>query len=180
MWEPHQLCALPPALLVWLYRHYRHHHRRAGVCPARCCCLQNRHELGVLPRIPPGPGGGRRGSGRAGALSLCAQMVPGTGLYRPAVLFYGGCLFMLPPLCDPRFPPPLAGGSWGRCAPVSAFWLTPKVWRRSPSCGWACFCWAAGAARNLCRGAPGRWVLLGGCAVCGGAFLRLGAAGLRV
>ena len=113
MWEPHQLSALPAALVLALYRHCRHNHRGAAVC-ARCGAgLQSGHERGILPRFQadhwPPWGAAERG----GAVCLHPQVVPGAGLYQPAVPLHRGGIFVLLPLLHPWFPPPMAGGAGG-------------------------------------------------------------------
>ena len=78
-----------------VYRHCRHNHRGAAVC-ARCGAgLQSGHERGILPRIQADPWPPWGAAGRGGAVCLHPQVVPGAGLYQPAVPLHRGGIFVL-------------------------------------------------------------------------------------
>ena len=89
------------------------HHRGDFLCAGGGSALQGGHEHGVLPGVPWQPWPADVFSGRAGAVSLYAQVVPWPGLCEPAVPLYGGGLSVLSPLLHPRLPQTLAHGAGG-------------------------------------------------------------------
>ncbi len=112
MWKPHQLSALPAALVLALYTAIAGTTTEALLFVRAVRWLQSGHERGILPRFqadhwPPW------GAAERGAVCLHPQVVPGAGLYQPAVPLHRGGIFVLLPLLHPWFPPPMAGSAGG-------------------------------------------------------------------
>ena len=105
MWEPHQLSALPAALVLALYTAIAGTTTGALlfvravvlVCKAAMSAVFYRDFKQTI--------------GCHGA--LLSAVVPGAGLYQPAVPLHRGGIFVLLSLLHPWFPPPMAGSAGG-------------------------------------------------------------------
>ena len=171
MWEPHQLAALPPALLIGLFTAV------AGTTTGvllfvRGAVLAVKLALAVwfLPQPARGPRGALRLSAGAGRAGLHAQVVFRAGLRQPAVPLYAGGV----PVFIAATTRPARGSSrglWrvaagGVCACLS-FLAYPQTLAAAPVLMLALLLLGRGSA-DKCRGL---WVFVLTCAVCGGAFV---------
>lgn len=172
MWEPHQLCALPPALLVWLYRAVTGTTTGLLVfvravlllCKTALCWVfyrEFRRDLGkggaglaalvlflYAPKWFLGPDYIGQQFYFTVAAFLCFHHYVTRGFRRPWLVAVGAVCVCFSFLAYPQS--------------VAAF---PFLWL-----GLFLLGRRGGEARFA--GVPrGAWVLLGGCAVCGGAFL---------
>lgn len=172
MWEPHQLCALPPALLVWLYRALTG--TTTGllvfvrvvmlVCKAALCWVFYREF-----RRQAGPGG-------AGLAALVLFLYAPKWFLGPDYIGQQFYFTVAAFLCFHHYVTRGFRRPWlvavGAVCACFSFLAYPQSAAAFP------FLWLGllllgrrgGEARFL--GIPrGTWVLLGSCAVCGGAFL---------
>ena len=111
MWEPHQLSALPAALVLALY---------TAIAGTTTGALLFVRAVVLVCKAAMSAGFYRdfkqtigRAAERGGAVCLHPQVVPGARLYQPAVPLHRGGIFVLLSLLHPWFPPPMAGSAGG-------------------------------------------------------------------
>lgn len=172
MWEPHQLCALPPALLVWLYRAVTG--TTTGVlvfvravlllCKAALCWVFYREFRRDL------------GAGGAGLAALVLFLYAPKWFLGPDYIGQQFYFTVAAFLCFHHYATRGFRRPWlvavGAVCACFSFLAYPQSAAAFPFLWLGLFLLGRRGGEVRFAGVPrGAWVLLGGCAVCGGAFL---------
>lgn len=172
MWEPHQLCALPPALLVWLYRAVTGTTTGLLVfvravlllCKAALCWVFYREFRRDL------------GAGGAGLAALVLFLYAPKWFLGPDYIGQQFYFTVAAFLCFHHYVTRGFRRPWlvavGAVCACFSFLAYPQSVAAFPFLWLGLFLLGRRGGEARFAGVPrGAWVLLGGCAVCGGAFL---------